>query len=62
MRAGQPVRLQLSAGLGTSTGGAGSDPATLDTVGRSLNAIHDWTFLLGPGFVVGIGNGRLLAT
>jgi hypothetical protein len=42
--------------------GAGSDPATLDTVGRSLNAIHDWTFLLGPGFVVGIGNGRLLAT
>jgi hypothetical protein len=40
--------------------GAGSDPATLDTVGRSLVAIHDWTFLLGPGFVVGIGNGLLL--
>jgi hypothetical protein len=37
-----------------------ADPATLDTVGRSLVAIHDWTFLLGPGFVVGIGNGLLL--
>jgi hypothetical protein len=40
--------------------GAGSDPATLGAVGRSLVAIHDWTFLLGPGFVVGIGNGLLL--
>jgi hypothetical protein len=40
--------------------GAGSDPAMLDTVGRSLVAIHDWTFLLGPGFVVGIGNGLIL--
>jgi hypothetical protein len=40
--------------------GAGSDPATLDTVGRSLVAIKDWTFLLGPGFVVGIGNGLIL--
>ena len=29
-------------------------------VGRSLVAIHDWTFLLGPGFVVGIGNGLIL--
>jgi hypothetical protein len=25
-----------------------------------LVAIHDWTFLLGPGFIVGIGNGLLL--
>jgi hypothetical protein len=40
--------------------GTGSDPAVLDTVGRSLVAIHDWTFLLGPGFVVGIGNGLIL--
>ena len=22
--------------------------------------MHDWTFLLGPGFVVGVGNGLLL--
>ncbi len=40
--------------------GGGTDPATLQTVGRSLVAIKDWTFLLGPGFVVGIGNGLLL--
>jgi hypothetical protein len=40
--------------------GDGSDPATLDTVGRSLVAVHDWTFLLGPGFVVGVGNGLML--
>ena len=37
-----------------------ADPATLETVGRSLIAIHNWTFLLGPGFGVGIGNGLLL--
>ena len=23
-------------------------------------ALHDWTFLLGPGFVVGVGNGLML--
>jgi hypothetical protein len=40
--------------------GGGADAATLDTVGRSLVAVHDWTFLLGPGFVVGIGNGLML--
>jgi uncharacterized protein DUF4386 len=27
---------------------------------RTLIAVHDWTFDLGPGFVVGIGNGLLL--
>lgn len=42
------------------TGAAGADAGSLVTVGRSLVAIHDWTFLLGPGFVVGIGNGLLL--
>jgi hypothetical protein len=39
-------------------GAAGAD--SLVGVGRSLVAIHDWTFLLGPGFVVGLGNGLLL--
>ena len=38
------------------TGGGG----TLVTVGRSLVAIHDWTFLLGPGWIVGVGNGLIL--
>ena len=41
-------------------GTAGADAVSLDTVGRSLVAVHDWTFLLGPGWVVGIGNGLLL--
>jgi hypothetical protein len=40
--------------------GANTDPATLDAVGRSLVAIKDWTFTLGPGFVVGVGNGLIL--
>jgi hypothetical protein len=39
---------------------AGADASSLVTIGKSLVAIHNWTFLLGPGFVVGIGNGMLL--
>jgi uncharacterized protein DUF4386 len=34
-------------------------PASAGTA-RTLIALHDWTFDLGPGFVVGIGNGLLL--
>jgi hypothetical protein len=41
-------------------GAAGADAATLVTVGKSLVALNKWTFQLGPGFVVGIGNGLLL--
>ena len=39
----------LTMGSGASTGTA-----------KTLIAVHDWTFTLGPGFVVGIGNGLLL--
>src|SRR5215210_7529216 len=39
---------------------AGADAAPLVAVGESLVALHEWTFLLGPGFVVGVGNGLLL--
>ena len=39
---------------------AGADAGSLVAVGKSLVAVHDWTFLLGPGFVVGIGNGLIL--
>ena len=39
---------------------AGADAASLVTVGESLVALHGWTFLLGPGFVVGLGNGLIL--
>jgi hypothetical protein len=41
-------------------GAAGADPGSFVTVGKSLVAVHDWTFLLGPGFVVGVGNGLIL--
>lgn len=39
---------------------AGTEAGSLVAVGQSLVALHDWTFLLGPGFVVGLGNGLLL--
>lgn len=32
-------------------GAAGTDPASLVTAGRSLVAVRDWTFLLGPGLM-----------
>jgi hypothetical protein len=41
-------------------GTAGADAASLVTTGESLVALHDWTFLLGPGFLAGVGNGMLL--
>src|SRR4051794_32289550 len=37
----------------------GQNGTSLDTAGRTLVAIHDWTFLFGPGFCVGV-NGILL--
>jgi hypothetical protein len=39
---------------------AGADAGSLVAVGEALVTIKHWTFLLGPGFVVGIGNGLLL--
>ncbi len=39
---------------------AGADTTSLVAVGESLVALHDWTRLLGPGFVVGVGNGLML--
>jgi hypothetical protein len=39
---------------------AGVSDGTLLGVGQSLVAVHDATFLLGPGFVVGVGNGMIL--
>jgi len=35
-------------------GAAGTDTASLVTAGHSLVAIHDWTFLLGPGLIPGV--------
>ena len=39
---------------------AGADTASLLTAGKSLVALKDWTFMLGPGFMVGVGNGLIL--
>jgi hypothetical protein len=40
--------------------GAGAAPESLLVASQSLVAVHDWTFLLGPGFMSGLGNGLLL--
>ena len=40
--------------------GTGADAGTLSIAARSLVAVKDWTFLLGPGFCAGIGNGLIL--
>ena len=39
---------------------AGADGGSLVAVGESLVALHNWTRQLGPGFVVGVGNGLML--
>jgi uncharacterized protein DUF4386 len=41
-------------------GAAGADADSLVAVGQALVAVHGWTFVLGPGFVVGVGNGLIL--
>ncbi|MFO1210688.1 MAG: DUF4386 domain-containing protein [Amaricoccus sp.] len=41
-------------------GANGADPAMLVIAGQTLVAIHAWTFRLGPGVVVGVGNGLIL--
>src|SRR5215213_8255323 len=41
-------------------GTAAADAAALVPVGSALVAVHDWTFLLGPGFLAPLGNGILL--
>jgi hypothetical protein len=37
-----------------------TDAGSLLTIGKTLHAIHDWTFLFGPGFADGIGTGLIL--
>ncbi len=40
--------------------GAGADSASLNVAGHTLVAFHNWTFLLGPQFCAGFGNGLIL--
>lgn len=37
-----------------------ADQAALLVAGQALVAVHDWTFRIGPGVVVGVGNGLIL--
>jgi hypothetical protein len=39
---------------------ADEDAASLLTASKTLVALHEWTHLLGPGFMVGVGNGLIL--
>lgn len=52
---GQDPASAASVGQDAAGGGAGAG-----AVGVALAAIKDWTFLLGPGFIVGLGNGLIL--
>jgi len=56
LRSGFDPALPLEDFAGTG----GEDAALLVTVGKSLVALHDWTFLFGPGILAGLGNGILL--
>jgi len=42
------------------SGATGVDGAGLATVGNTLVTLQEWTFNLGPGVVVGVGNGLIL--
>lgn len=39
---------------------AATDSAGYSVVGQALTSLQEWTFVLGPGFVVGVGNGIIL--
>jgi hypothetical protein len=52
---GQDAASGASVGQDAASGGGGAGAA-----GVALAAIKDWTFLLGPGFIVGVGNGLIL--
>jgi hypothetical protein len=41
-------------------GAPGADSGSLLAIGQALVAVNRWTFVLGPGVVVGFGNGILL--
>jgi hypothetical protein len=56
LRSGFDPALPLEDFAGT----AGADAALLVTAGKLLVALHDWTFLFGPGILAGVGNGLML--
>lgn len=41
-------------------GATGAEAANLSVIGSALIAVHDWTFVFGPGLCAGLGNGLIL--
>jgi hypothetical protein len=56
---GQDPASAASVGQDAAASGAGAAAAA---DGVALAAVKDWTFVLGPGFIVGLGNGQGIAT
>ncbi len=54
------ILVGILAVLTVVTLGQAAAGADAGTIAYALAALKDWTFILGPGFVVGIGNGLLL--
>jgi hypothetical protein len=54
------VSLLAVVALRQDLAGGATDQASLIITGRSLVAVHDATFLLGPAFCAAIGNGLML--
>jgi uncharacterized protein DUF4386 len=54
------ILVGILAMLGIATLQQQSAGASEATVAYTLAAIKDWTFILGPGWVVGLGNGLIL--
>jgi len=52
--------ISLLSVLTVSADAAGAPDESLVLAGQSLVAIHDWTFLFGPAFCAGLGNGLIL--
>ena len=54
------ISLMSVVGLRQDLAGTAGANGSLVNVGRGLVAFHDWTFVLGPQFCAGLGNGILL--
>lgn len=54
------ILVGILAVLTVATLGQETPGADAGAIGYALAALKDWTFILGPGFVVGVGNGLML--
>jgi len=46
--------------LAISTVRQDAPSGTVPALGQGLEAVYEWSFRLGPGFIVGVGNGLIL--